>query len=54
MQTEDGGMTKKRKGSVSQETFDDFLTKQGMLEACEDHAIKEISDTRDTLRVELT
>ena len=35
-------MTKKRKGSVSQETFDDFLTKQGMLEACEDHAIKEI------------
>jgi antitoxin HicB len=35
-------MTKKRKGSVSQETFDDFLAGQGMLEACEDHAIKEI------------
>jgi antitoxin HicB len=35
-------MTKKRKGSVSQETFDDFLAKQGMLGACEDHAIKEI------------
>jgi hypothetical protein len=43
MQTEDGVMTKKRNGSVSQETFDDFLTKQGMLDACEDHAIKEIS-----------
>jgi len=35
-------MTKKRKGSVSQETFDDFLANQGMLGACEDHAIKEI------------
>ncbi len=35
-------MTKKRKGSVSQETFDDFLASQGMLEACEDHAVKEI------------
>ena len=35
-------MTKKRKGSVSQETFDDFLASQGMLEACEDHAIKDI------------
>jgi hypothetical protein len=48
MQTEDGVMTKKRKGSVSKETFDDFLTKQGMLEACEVHAIKE-SRTRATL-----
>jgi antitoxin HicB len=36
-------MTKKRKGSVSQETFDDFLANQGMLEACEDRAIKEIT-----------
>jgi antitoxin HicB len=35
-------MTRKRKGSVSQETFDNFLATQGMLEACEDHAIKEI------------
>src|ERR1700758_3934415 len=35
-------MTKKRKGSVSQDTFDDFLAGQGILEACEDHAIKEI------------
>jgi antitoxin HicB len=48
-------MTKRRKGRVSQETFDDFLASQGMLEACEDRAIKEIiSDTLDTLRVELT
>jgi antitoxin HicB len=35
-------MTKKLKASVSQETFDDFLAYQGMLGACEDHAIKEI------------
>jgi antitoxin HicB len=35
-------MTKRRKGSVSQETFDDFLANHGMLEACEDRAIKEI------------
>jgi antitoxin HicB len=35
-------MPKKHKGGVSQETFDDFLAGQGMLEACEDHAIKEI------------
>lgn len=35
-------MAEKRKGSVSQDTFDDFLASQGMLEACEDHAIKEI------------
>jgi antitoxin HicB len=35
-------MTKKQKASVSQETFDDFLANQGMLGACEDHAIKEI------------
>jgi antitoxin HicB len=36
-------MTKKRKGSVSQETFDDFLADHGMLGACEDHAIKEMT-----------
>ena len=35
-------MARRRKGSVSQETFDDFLANQGMLEACEDHAIKEM------------
>lgn len=35
-------MTKKQKGSVSKETFDDFLANQGILGACEDHAIKEI------------
>lgn len=35
-------MPKKQKSGVSQETFDDFLAGQGMLEACEDHAIKEI------------
>jgi transcriptional regulator GlxA family with amidase domain len=35
-------MAHKRKGSVSEETFDDFLASQGMLAACEDHAIKEI------------
>jgi antitoxin HicB len=35
-------MSRKQKGSVSTETFDDFLADQGMLEACEDHAIKEM------------
>lgn len=34
--------SKKSKGRVSEETFDEFLASQGMLEACEDHAIKEI------------
>ena len=33
---------KKKKASISQETFDEFLAGQGILEACEDHAIKEI------------
>ena len=35
-------MAKPKKGSVSQENFDEFLAEQGLLEACEDHAIKEI------------
>ena len=35
-------MAQKKKGRVSEETFDDFLASQGMLEACEDHAIKEL------------
>lgn len=35
-------MTMTNKGRVSGETFDEFLAEQGMLEACEDHAIKEI------------
>jgi len=35
-------VTSKRKGNVSTETFDDFLADQGILEACEDHAIKEL------------
>jgi antitoxin HicB len=36
-------MTKRtKKGSISAETFDEFLAGQGILEACEDHAIKEI------------
>jgi antitoxin HicB len=33
-------MSRKRKGRVSEETFDDFLAGKGMLEACEDHAVK--------------
>jgi len=33
---------KKKKASISEETFDEFLAGQGILEACEDHAIKEI------------
>jgi antitoxin HicB len=35
-------MGQKRKAGVSEETFDEFLADQGMLEACEDHAIKEL------------
>jgi antitoxin HicB len=35
-------MAQKRKGKVSEETFDEFLADQGILEACEDHAIKEL------------
>lgn len=35
-------MAQKKKGSVSEETFDDFLAGRGMLEACEDHAIKDL------------
>ena len=31
-----------QKGSVSQDTFDNFLAEQGLLEACEDHPIKEL------------
>ena len=30
------------KSYISDETFDEFLASQGMLEVCEDHAIKEI------------
>lgn len=35
-------MARKQKGSVSEETFDEFLDSQGMLAACEDHALKEV------------
>src|SRR5271167_154448 len=35
-------MTQKRKGRVSEETFDEFLAGQGMLAACEEHAVKEL------------
>lgn len=35
-------MAQHEKGSVSEETFDDFLAGQGLLQACENHAIKEI------------
>lgn len=35
-------MAQHEKGRVSEETFDDFLAEQGLLQACENHAIKEI------------
>ena len=35
-------MAQHEKGSISDETFDDFLAEQGLLQACENHAIKEI------------
>jgi hypothetical protein len=41
-QTRGGLMMKKKKASVSKETFDEFLAEQGVLGACEERAIKEI------------
>ena len=35
-------MAQKREGGVSEETFDEFLAGQGILGACEDHAVKEL------------
>ena len=35
-------MNQKQNGSVGAEAFDDFLAEQGMLKACEEHAIKEM------------
>jgi len=35
-------MKQRKKPCVSAETFDDFLAGQGLLESCEDHAIKEM------------
>lgn len=35
-------MSKTRKAAVSEETFDEFLAAQNLLEPCEDHAIKEL------------
>ena len=35
-------MARKRKASVSIETFDEFLAEQGMLQSTEDHAVKEL------------
>ena len=35
-------MTDRKNDSVSEEIFDDFLAEQGILEACDDQAVKEI------------
>src|ERR1700735_1662631 len=35
-------MAQKSKSSVSKETFDEFLAGQGILGACEDHAVREL------------
>jgi predicted XRE-type DNA-binding protein len=35
-------MEQYNKSSISDETFDDFLAEQGLLQACEDHAIKDM------------
>jgi antitoxin HicB len=35
-------IVKKKKASVSKETFDEFLAEQGVLGTCEERAIKEI------------
>jgi antitoxin HicB len=39
-------MTTNGKARVSEETFDEFLAGQGLLEVCEDQAIKEIIATQ--------
>ena len=41
-QTRSRMMTRKNKAGVSEETFDDFLAGQGVLKACEEHAIKDM------------
>jgi hypothetical protein len=47
-------MNRKHKGAVSEETFDDFLASQGMLEVCEDQTIKEIlAEQLAATRIEL-
>jgi predicted XRE-type DNA-binding protein len=35
-------MSKSVKGRISEETFDDFLAEQGLLESTENHAIKDL------------
>ena len=35
-------MEQMKRARISEETFDDFLTEQGLLSSCADHAIKEI------------
>jgi hypothetical protein len=35
-------IVKKKKASVSKETFDEFLAEQGVLGTCEERAIKEV------------
>jgi predicted XRE-type DNA-binding protein len=35
-------MEQYKTGSVSDETFDDFLAGHGLLQSCEDHAVKEM------------
>ena len=44
-----------KKARVSDETFDEFLTEQGMLGVCEERAIKEIIAERltDTMKARL-
>jgi hypothetical protein len=35
-------MAQKREAGVSDETFDEILAEQGVLRACEDHAVEEL------------
>ena len=47
-------MTKDQKGRVSDETFDEFLADQGMLEECDDQALREINaaETAETMQTQ--
>jgi hypothetical protein len=45
-------MARKGKGVVSTESFDEFLAGQGILDACEDHAVKELIAERLAVTME--
>jgi len=47
---------KKKKASVSKETFDDFLAEQGILGMCEERAVKQMITVQlaEAMKAQLT